>query len=52
MDTFPLSLKSGPRFSQLPALDGVRAVAAVLVVFYRFGFIYISGGMGVLIFLF
>jgi peptidoglycan/LPS O-acetylase OafA/YrhL len=43
-------LQSGLRFPQLPALDGVRAVAAFLVVFYHFGFTYIPGGLGVLIF--
>jgi peptidoglycan/LPS O-acetylase OafA/YrhL len=50
VSSLPPNLKSGLESSQLPALDGVRAVAAFLVVFYHFGFTKISGGMGVLIF--
>jgi peptidoglycan/LPS O-acetylase OafA/YrhL len=46
----PLNLKSGLQSSQLPGIDGMRAVAALMVVFYHFGFTYISGGLGVLIF--
>ena len=46
----PHNLEAGLRLSQLPALDGLRAVGAFLVVFYHFGFKFISGGLGVLIF--
>jgi peptidoglycan/LPS O-acetylase OafA/YrhL len=36
--------------SHIPALDGMRAVAAFLVVFYHFGVPYVPGGLGVLVF--
>ena len=46
----PGNLASGLLHSQLPALDGLRAVAAFTVVFYHFGVHGVSGGLGVLIF--
>ena len=46
----PENLASGLRRSQLPALDGLRAVGAFLVVFYHFGIPMVPGGLGVLIF--
>lgn len=48
--SLPSNLQAGLRSTQLPALDGVRAVAAFMVVFYHFGFSFVSGGLGVLIF--
>ncbi len=46
----PALLESGLKQSQLAGLDGLRAVAAFMVVFYHFGIPYISGGEGVLVF--
>lgn len=46
----PERLETGLALSQLPALDGLRAVAAFMVVFYHFGFHGVSGGLGVLMF--
>ncbi len=48
--SLPRNLETGIQLSQLPALDGLRAVAAFIVVFYHFGFTFVSGGLGVLIF--
>jgi peptidoglycan/LPS O-acetylase OafA/YrhL len=48
--SLPLPLKNGLLSSQLPAIDGLRAVAVLMVVFYHFGFAYAPGGLGVLIF--
>jgi len=46
----PENLESGLRSSHLPALDGLRAVAVFLVVFYHFGIRAAPGGLGVIIF--
>lgn len=43
-------LRANLRHPHLPALDGVRAVAALLVVFYHANFRWSSGSLGVLIF--
>jgi peptidoglycan/LPS O-acetylase OafA/YrhL len=42
--------ESGLRETQLAGLDGLRAIAAFLVVFYHFGIPLVSGGLGVLMF--
>lgn len=36
--------------SELPALDGLRAVAVFIVAFYHCGVSFVPGGVGVLIF--
>jgi len=46
----PVPLATGLQKSHLPSLDGIRAVAVALVVFYHLGIPGIPGGMGVLIF--
>jgi peptidoglycan/LPS O-acetylase OafA/YrhL len=50
--TLPLAMQldSGLKESQLAGLDGLRAIAAFLVVFYHFGIPLVSGGAGVLMF--
>ena len=50
MKGLPETLEMGLRRSQIPGLDGLRAIAAFLVVFYHFGLPGVSGGIGVLIF--
>jgi peptidoglycan/LPS O-acetylase OafA/YrhL len=46
----PENLRAGLELSQLPALDGLRAVAAFLVVFCHFGYERVPGDLGVLMF--
>jgi len=46
----PQTLAEGLASSQLPCLDGIRAIAVFLVVFYHFGLPFVSGSLGVLIF--
>ena len=48
--TLPANLESGLQESQLAGLDGMRAIAAFLVVFAHIGIPDVSGGLGVLIF--
>jgi peptidoglycan/LPS O-acetylase OafA/YrhL len=46
----PALLESGLKESQLAGLDGLRAIAAFMVVFFHFGVPFVSGGAGVLMF--
>jgi peptidoglycan/LPS O-acetylase OafA/YrhL len=46
----PAQLESGLQESQLAGLDGIRAIAAFLVVFFHAGIPLVSGGAGVLMF--
>jgi len=46
----PENLRSGLGLPQLPALDGLRAVAALLVVFCHFGYEKAPSDLGVLMF--
>lgn len=48
--TLPENLRKGIASSNIPALDGLRAVAVFLVIFYHFGFGRVPGGLGVLAF--
>ena len=48
--TLPENLRKGIASSNIPALDGLRAVAVFLVIFYHFGFSRVPGGLGVLAF--
>jgi peptidoglycan/LPS O-acetylase OafA/YrhL len=49
-EPLPALLESGLKAGQLAGLDGLRAIAAFMVVFYHFGIPFISGGAGVLMF--
>ena len=47
--SYPPALESATREQTLPSLDGLRAVAILLVVFYHSG-LPVNGGLGVLMF--
>src|SRR5580692_1199836 len=48
--SLPPQLESGLQDRHMAGLDGMRAIAAFMVVFYHFGVPMISGGEGVLMF--
>lgn len=50
MKLLPPVLRAALGRQQLPGLEGVRAIAAFLVVFYHAGVPFVSGGLGVLVF--
>lgn len=43
-------LRSGLAQRHMPVIDGIRAIAVFLVIFYHAGFMFVPGGLGVLIF--
>ena len=49
-ERLPSALASGLRSSHLSGIDGIRAIAAFLVVFYHYGFRWCPRGPGVLVF--
>lgn len=50
LQPLPPLLSSGLQLKQLPALDGLRAIAVFLVVLYHSGLAWVPGGLGVLVF--
>jgi peptidoglycan/LPS O-acetylase OafA/YrhL len=50
IENLPPALRQGLGASHLPALDGLRAIAAFLVVFFHYGFDWCPAGLGVLAF--